>query len=114
KGFDRVVECVGGDQDETLGQAVAMVKPRGVAVAVGSLARDRATIPVVNFKFSEKELRGSQGAPEGYGPALDLVASGQVDVRPVITHRLPLEAAEHGLQLMDRKAEGVVKLVIQP
>jgi threonine dehydrogenase-like Zn-dependent dehydrogenase len=113
-GFDRAVECVGGDQDETLAQAVGMVKARGLVVVVGSFGHDRATIPIVNFKFAEKELKGSQGAPEGYGPALDLVASGRVDVRPLITHRLPLERAEHGLLLMDRKAEDVLKVVLQP
>ncbi|MBI3971208.1 MAG: alcohol dehydrogenase catalytic domain-containing protein [Chloroflexi bacterium] len=114
KGFDRVVECVGSDQDETLGQAVAMVKPKGLVVVVGSFAQNRATIPIVDFKFGEKELKGSQGAPEGYRPALDLVASGQIDVRPLITHLLPLPEAERGLRLMDEKAEGVIKVVLEP
>lgn len=114
KGLERVVECVGSDQDDTLRQAVAMVKARGLVVVVGSFAENRATIPIIDFKFSEKELKGSQGAPEGRRPAMDLVASGRVDVRPLITHLLPLAEAERGLRLMDAKAEGVVKVVVQP
>jgi 2-desacetyl-2-hydroxyethyl bacteriochlorophyllide A dehydrogenase len=114
KGFDRVVECVGSSQDETIRQAVETVKPKGLIVVVGSFGQNRATIPIVDFKFNEKELRGSQGAPEGYRPALSLVTAGTVDVKPLITHLLPLEEAERGLLLMDRKAQGVVKVVIQP
>jgi threonine dehydrogenase-like Zn-dependent dehydrogenase len=32
----------------------------------------------------------------------------------LVTHRLPLEQLEHGLQLMDAKAEQVLKVVIEP
>jgi len=44
KGVDKVIECVGGDQDDTLPQAVQCVRERGLVVVVGSLARDAATI----------------------------------------------------------------------
>ncbi len=114
KGLDRAIECVGSDQDETLRQAVEMIRPRGLVVVVGSFARNRATLPIVDFKFGEKELRGSQGAPEGFSTALDLVATGRVDVRPLVTHCLPLSAAEHALRLMEVKGDRVLKVVLEP
>jgi L-iditol 2-dehydrogenase len=113
-GVDKVIECVGADQDETLPQAVNAVKNSGLVVVVGSFANNRATVPIIDFKFSEKALIGSQGMPEGYEPVFDLMSSGQLDVNPLITHRVPLEMAPNALDLMDRKAEEVVKVVLQP
>lgn len=114
KGLDRAVECVGASQDVTLRQTVEMIKEKGLVVLVGSFAQNQATLPVVDFKFGEKELKGSQGAPEGYGPVLDLVTSGRLDVKPLITHRIPLADVERGLKLMEAKAEHVLKVVIEP
>ena len=114
EGVDKVVECVGGDQDDTLPQAVEAVRKSGLVVVVGSFAANRATIPIIDFKFSEKSVIGSQGMPEGYDPVFELMSSGQLNVEPLITHRVPLDQAPHALDLMDRKAENVMKVVLQP
>ena len=45
--------------------------------------------------------------PEGYGPIFDLILSGKLNVEQLISHRLPLAQVEHGLHLMDTKAEQV-------
>jgi threonine dehydrogenase-like Zn-dependent dehydrogenase len=111
---DKVIECVGGDQDETLPEAVTCVRRSGLVVVVGSFAANRATLPVIDFKFKEKTIAGSQSMPEGYGPIFERVRAGQLDLDPLVTHRLPLEQLGHGLQLMDTKAERVLKVVIDP
>ena len=113
-GVDKVIECVGADQDETIPQAVEMVRDLGLVVVVGSFATNRATVPIIDFKFSEKSLIGSQGMPEGYATVFDLMSSGKLDVQPLISHRLPLHQAPHALDLMDRKAEEVIKVVLHP
>ena len=114
KGVDKVIECVGADQDETIPQAVQAVKASGLVVVVGSFAANKATVPIIDFKFSEKALMGSQGMPEGYGPVFDLMSAGKLDLDPLITHRIPLDRAPWALDLMDRKDEGVMKVVLQP
>ncbi|HUV08653.1 MAG TPA: alcohol dehydrogenase catalytic domain-containing protein [Spirochaetia bacterium] len=114
QGVDKVIECVGGDQDETLAQAVRCVRECGLVVVVGSFAADSATIPVIDFKFKEKRIIGSQGMPEGYEPVFDLIKQKQLDVNSLITHRISLEQIERGLGLMDRKAEEVMKIVVIP
>jgi threonine dehydrogenase-like Zn-dependent dehydrogenase len=114
RGVDKVIECVGGDQDETLPQAVAAVKQGGLVTVVGSFAHNRATVPIIDFKFSEKSIIGSQGMPEGYDPVFALMAGGRLEVEPLITHRVPLDQAPHALDLMDRKAEEVMKVVLLP
>jgi threonine dehydrogenase-like Zn-dependent dehydrogenase len=114
RGVDKVIECVGSDQDETVPEAVECVRQGGLVVVVGSFAANRATLPIIDFKFNEKTITGSQSMPEGYGPIFDLILSDKLDVKQLISHRLPLEQAGHGLQLMDAKAEQVVKVVLEP
>ena len=114
RGADKVIECVGADQDETLFQAVECVKPRGLVAVVGSFAKNRATLPIIDFKFQEKTVLGSQSMPEGYGPIFDLILSGQLNLDALVTHRLPITEAERGLRLMDAKAENVMKVVLEP
>lgn len=114
RGVDKVIECVGGDQDETLPQAVTCVSEGGLVVVVGSFAHNRATLPIIDFKFNEKMVIGSQGMPEGYEPVFALVRSGYLDLMRLVSHRMPLEELEHGLKLMDLKAEEVMKVVIEP
>ena len=47
-------------------------------------------------------------------PVFELIESGKLDVKQLITHRLTLEEADRGLQLMDEKAEEVMKGGIVP
>lgn len=114
RGVDKVIECVGGDQDETITEAVACVKDGGLVVVVGSYAVNRATLPAIDLKFNEKTITGSQSMPEGYGPIFELLLSGRLDLMALVSHRLPLAEAGHGLALMDAKAEQVMKVVLEP
>ena len=114
QGVDKVIECVGGDQDETIPEAVTCVKRGGLVAVVGSFAQNRATLPVIDFKFKEKTVLGSQSMPEGYEPIFDLLLAGKLDLMQLVTHRLPIDKAQHGLELMDAKAEQVLKVVLEP
>jgi L-iditol 2-dehydrogenase len=113
-GVDKAIECVGGDQDETIAEAVTCVKRSGLVIVVGSFAANRATLPAINFKFNEKTIAGSQSMPEGYGPIFDLLLADKLDLMPLVTHRLPLSQADHGLALMDAKADQVMKVIVEP
>ncbi len=114
RGVDKAIECVGGDQDETIAEAVTAVKRGGLVVVVGSFAANRATLPAINFKFNEKTIAGSQSMPEGYGPIFELLLSGDLDLMPLVSHRLPLAQASRALALMEAKSDQVMKVVIEP
>jgi len=113
-GADKAIECVEGDQDETVPEAVRCVREGGLVTVVGSFATNRATLPIVDLKFGEKTITGSQSMPEGYGPIFDLIRSESLDVTKLISHRMSLEEVGHGLELMHDKADGVVKVIIEP
>lgn len=114
RGVDTVIECVGGDQDETLPQACEMLRRGGRLVVAGSFARDAATIRIITFKFGQMEMFGSQGFPEGYGPLIELIASGRIDVLPMMTHRVNLDHVPEAMHMLEEKRDGVVKVVIEP
>lgn len=59
-------------------------------------------------------MLGSQSMPEGYGPVFDLILSGKLPLKRLISHTLPLAQLEHGLKLMDKKEDKVMKVVIEP
>ncbi len=46
--------------------------------------------------------------------AVDLLQTGRIDVSDIISHRLPLEEFEHGIQLIEEKKENVEKVLIMP
>ena len=56
--------------------------------------------------LSDLTTRGSQ-------MALDLIASGRVHVADLVTHRLPLDRAAEGFQLVAGAGESV-KVIIEP
>ncbi len=113
-GVDTVIECVGGDQDETLPQACEMLRKEGRLVVAGSFAKDAATIRIITFKFGQMEMFGSQGFPEGYGPLLELISSGRIDVLPMRTHTVNLDGVPGAMRMLEEKRDNVVKVVIEP
>jgi threonine dehydrogenase-like Zn-dependent dehydrogenase len=45
--------------------------------------------------------------------ALDLVASGAIDVTPLLTHRLPFDRVHRGYELARDRSDGAVKVVVE-
>ena len=45
---------------------------------------------------------------------MDIVAQGRVDLRPLVTHRFPLERIEEAYDLFANQRDGVLKVAIVP
>jgi threonine dehydrogenase-like Zn-dependent dehydrogenase len=45
--------------------------------------------------------------------AIELAASGQVDVNGIVTHCLPIEQAQRGMELVSSKEDGAIKVVLE-
>jgi L-iditol 2-dehydrogenase len=96
-------------------QALAMAARRGRISFFGGLPKDD---PVIScdanlVHYRELTIVGANGSsPAHNARALELIASGQVRVDDLITHRLPLQAT---LEALDIVARGeAVKVTIQP
>lgn len=107
---DAVIECSGSVK--ALESAIGATRPQGVIVQVGALPGGPQPIPVGRIMAKEIELRGSFRFDPEFNTALDLMTAGRVDLRPLLSHSLPLADAEKAFDLaLDRQRAMKVQLV---
>jgi len=113
KGSDVVIEAVG--KPATLQHAVKMLKPGGRAVVFGfHLMPAEIDLPRIFDKELEIKASFRTAGERDYRMATRLVSGEKIDVKSLITHVLPLEQIKRGLDLIDKKKENVVKVVLKP
>lgn len=85
-----------------------------IGIAYGEEAMFTLDSNVVHHK--KMQIRASDAVPALYFPlCIDLVESGQIDLKPLITHRFPLEHAVEGLMdFIEHPAEGIKAVMVQP
>ncbi len=105
--FDVVVEATGSERG--FQQALDLVRPRGTLVLKSTVAAG-AQLNLAPVVVNEVTVVGSRCGP--FGPAIEALASGAVDPRPLISATYPLE---RGLQAFQRAAApGVLKVLLRP
>ena len=87
--FDVMFECSGSEP--ALAQGIATVRPRGVVMQLG-MGGDMK-IPMQTITTREIDLRGSFRFHEEFALAVHLMRTGLVDLKPLISHTLPLDRA---------------------
>jgi threonine dehydrogenase-like Zn-dependent dehydrogenase len=111
QGADAVIEAAGSPA--ALGLALRLVRGRGIVSVVG--AHFELDYPLDNALMFERELtlRFSIGDPTNdRGHLLAELASGRLDPTPVLTHRLPLDAAAEAYRLFDTRE--ATKVLLDP
>jgi len=114
RGYDKVVECVGGFQERTVSDAVSMVKRGGKITILGTFPENKATIPIAYIKDREIDINFSRGNFKAFAPCLALIASGTIDPDRYISHRFPLTRAEDALRLLEARNIEAHKIVLHP
>lgn len=93
--FDVHFECSGAEV--ALAGAVPALRPGGVIVQLG-LGGDM-TVPMQAITAKELQLRGSFRFHEEFFTGVSLMRKGLIDVKPLITHTLPLTDAVAAFEL---------------
>jgi threonine dehydrogenase-like Zn-dependent dehydrogenase len=114
RGFDKVVECVGGFQERTVTDAAAMVRRGGQITVVGTFPENKATIPIAYLKDREIDINFSRGNFRAFPACLALIASGAINPERTISHRFPLERAADALKLLEARSVEAHKIVLHP
>ncbi len=93
--FDVLYECTG--VAAALAGGIGALRPRGVILQLG-LGGDMS-LPMMMITAKELDLRGSFRFHAEFGTGVDLMRKGLIDVKPLITHTLPLDRAEEAFRL---------------
>ncbi len=101
--FDVQFECSGAAP--ALAAGVAAMRPRGVIVQLG-FGGDMA-VPMQQLTAKELELRGSFRFHEEFGTAVRMMQAGLIDVKPLISHTLPLDDAVAAFELATRREQAM-------
>lgn len=111
QGYDLVVDATG--VPAAIQEAFGAVAKGGRFLQVG-VAPPTAELAISPFRVYNEEITvlGSMAVLDSYGPALRLMADGVVNVRPLLTHNLPLEAYPDAFEAL-RRGDGL-KIQLDP
>jgi 2-desacetyl-2-hydroxyethyl bacteriochlorophyllide A dehydrogenase len=109
-GVDHSFEAVG--LATTLLQALKVIKKGGKSFLLGIFENPDVILPVNLFVQREISLTGSQGYCWDFQDSLVLLEGGVVDLKRLITHRLPLDELQQGFELLSDPKMSSIKVII--
>ena len=112
-GADVVLECSGAPG--TMDQGIRMAARGGKVVLVGIPSPGTMEgVPFRDIVLDQKAVLGSRANPNASGRILELMKSGQLQAKKLITHRFPIEQFDQALDLFVQRKDGALKVVVLP
>jgi len=112
KGVDAVIEAVG--VQETLQQALTVVK-KGGEVTITGLLEQMIQFDIMKLVTNEITMRGDYLYTSAeFRAGLHLVASGTVQLEPLITHSFPLTDIAKAVDVLTEGKEEHIKVLLRP
>jgi L-iditol 2-dehydrogenase len=102
------IECSGAESSI---QATFFATVSGGVVVLVGLGRPLASLPIVNAAVREIDIRGVFRYANCYPAALSLIASGRIDVKPLITHRYTINESVQAFEMAE--SGQAIKVMIQ-
>lgn len=112
-GADEVFECSGAAG--TLAQAIKMAK-RGGKVCLLGMPADSVVeeVPFKHIQIEEVSIVGSRANPNVADNVLNLMSSGNIKVKDLVTHTFPLTEFEQAYKTYTQRLDGAMKVVVLP
>ena len=107
---DVLIECSGNQR--ALKDGILALQPAATAVAVGMGPGEEASIPLSFIQNREIILTGTFRYANTYADAIALVASGHIDLKPIITGHYTLAEAEQALQATQNDPANIKSVVV--
>jgi 2-desacetyl-2-hydroxyethyl bacteriochlorophyllide A dehydrogenase len=92
-------------------QCCELVSPAGRVVIVG-LSDQEVSLPIVDFTYKEMTILGSRASAGKFPEAIDLVERYRERLRPLITHRFPLDEIQSALEFATDHPSETQKVMI--
>jgi len=113
RGVDVAIEALG--TQSTFEGALRVLRPGGTLSSLGVYSGD-LTIPLGPFGAGLADVSIvttlCPGGKERMRRLMSVVASGGVDLRPLVTHRFTLDRIEQAYELFSHQRDGVMKVAI--
>ena len=111
KGANVTLEAVG--YAKTFADAVSVTRMGGYIVAVGNLQK-KAEFDLQQLVAKEHTFTGSYASSGEFRDCIELVASGKINVEPLISDVLPLQEAPNAFDRLLKAEENLLKIVLEP
>ena len=115
RGVDVAIEALG--TQETFELCLKVLRPGGILSSLGVYS-GKLTMPLEAFHAGLGDIAIVStlcpGGKERMRRLLSVVASGGVDLRPLVTHRFKLDQIEEAYDLFSHQRDGVLKVSITP
>jgi threonine dehydrogenase-like Zn-dependent dehydrogenase len=113
---DLVIDCAG--TDAAVAQAVALCKPGATVLLLasywGGLNLPATEVMMKEIRIVSSMAQARQGLARDVDIAAAAMAKNPAIAKLLITHRLPLEAAEEAFSIAGNRAAGAIKVTINP
>ena len=110
-GMDAVFECAG--EQDAIDQGLELLKPGGTLLIVGIPELDHISLNINLMRRHELRIQNVRRQNECVERAIELIASGRVNVRPLVTHHFRFEETARAFDLVSARRDGVVKAIIR-
>ncbi len=110
RGVDIAFECAG--EQETLDQAVEVLRPGGKLMILGIPSTDRVSFVADYVRRKELLMQHVRRQNHDVEEAIRLVAEKKIDAGKLVTHHFPLERAAGAFDLVSSYGDGVIKAMI--
>jgi len=111
RGADVTFEAVG--IGETFRQAISITRTGGWIVAVGNL-QQKTEFNLQELVSRELTFTGSYASAGEFRTCIDLIASGGINVEPLISEVLPLKEGSAAFKRLLEGKENLLKIVLEP
>jgi L-iditol 2-dehydrogenase len=111
QGVDLVLEAVG--INETVSASMEAVRKGGTVILVGNISPE-VTLPLQKVVTRQIRLQGSCASAGEYPRSIELMASGAINVKPLITVVAPLEDGPDWFKRLHAREPGLTKVVLTP
>jgi len=111
--YDIVIDATGAIP--VMNRSIDYVRMGGTVLLFG-VPPSGKNLEMEGFKIFRKGLTvlSSFTSVRNSFQAVDLLQSGQIQVEPLISHRLPLQELPHALELIESRDPAVKKVIVQP
>lgn len=113
-GADVSIETIGGHAPDTLEQSVRCCRNQGRVVVVGGFREpvkfDFLGPLLTELTFVFSSCYGIVDGRHDYEVAIDMISSGRVPFRKIVTHKFPLKDIQRGFDIAFNKSTGSLKV----